>query len=143
MFTITFVKFIYKWDFLDKDLLTSLHLELWVHPLSISPYRTILQQTTLKSSGDKYGKSISRILKTLWQKEKLLIMRDFFLCHNVFKSRLLQSCQKWVSVFRTGYWVWWNSFNRMSNWLNLASKELIFTLCIKDETSLPMWTGSR
>ena len=31
-----------------------------------------------------------RELKTLWQKEKLLVLRNFCLCHNVFKSRLLQ-----------------------------------------------------
>ena len=32
--------------------------------------------------------------KTLWQKELLLIMSNFFFCHNVFKSCLLQRCQK-------------------------------------------------
>ena len=29
-------------------------------------------------------------LKTLWQKEKLLVLSNFFFCHNVFKSCLLQ-----------------------------------------------------
>ena len=33
-------------------------------------------------------------LKTLWQKEKLLILSNFFFCQNVFKSRLLQIRQK-------------------------------------------------
>ena len=32
-------------------------------------------------------------LKTLWQKEKLLVLSNFFFFHNVFKSRLLQMRQ--------------------------------------------------
>ena len=33
-------------------------------------------------------------LKTLWQKEKLLMMSNFFFCQNVFKRRPLQRRQK-------------------------------------------------
>ena len=33
-------------------------------------------------------------LKTLWQKKKLLILNNFFLCPSVFKSRLLHRRQK-------------------------------------------------
>ena len=33
-------------------------------------------------------------LKTLWQKEKVLVLSNFFFCHNVFKSHLLQRGQK-------------------------------------------------
>ena len=33
-------------------------------------------------------------LKTLWQKNKLLVLSNFYFCHNVFKSRLLQMRQK-------------------------------------------------
>ena len=41
-------------------------------------------------------------LKTLWQKEKLLIMSNFSFCHNVFKSHLLQMRQKASS---SGKWL--------------------------------------
>ena len=33
------------------------------------------------------------IYKTLWQKEKLLVLSNFSFCHNVFKSLLLRMCQ--------------------------------------------------
>ena len=31
--------------------------------------------------------------KTLWEKEKLLIMSNFFFSHSVFKSLVLQTCK--------------------------------------------------
>ena len=40
-------------------------------------------------------------LKTLWQKEKLLIMINFSFCHDGFKSRPLLRHQK-VSIWRKG-----------------------------------------
>ena len=40
-------------------------------------------------------------LETLWQKEKLLVLSNFFFCHKVFKSRLLQKHQK-VSTWGKG-----------------------------------------
>ena len=40
-------------------------------------------------------------MKTLWQKENLLVLSNFFFCHNVFKSRLLQRRQE-ASVLGKG-----------------------------------------
>ena len=42
-----------------------------------------------------------RLLKTLWQKVKLLIMSNFTFCRNVFKSRLQQRRHK-ASVYGKG-----------------------------------------
>ena len=33
------------------------------------------------------------LMKTLWKKDKLLVLSNFSFCHNVFKSRLLQTNQ--------------------------------------------------
>ena len=38
-------------------------------------------------------------LKTLWEKEKLLHLSNFFFCHNVFKSHLLHRYQKYLYVY--------------------------------------------
>ena len=35
----------------------------------------------------KWKFNYQKELKILWQKEKLLIMSNFFICHNLFKSR--------------------------------------------------------
>ena len=38
---------------------------------------------------DKLGYSYLLVLKTLWEKEKLLVTSNFSFSHDVFKSRLL------------------------------------------------------
>ena len=52
-----------------------------------------MQQTTSNFFVEKYGKSLyikkcgfRKEFKTLWQKDKMLIMSNFSFCHNVFKS---------------------------------------------------------
>ena len=39
-----------------------------------------------------------KMLKTLWQKVKLLILSNFSFCHNVFKSRLPQQRCQYASI---------------------------------------------
>ena len=49
--------------------------------------------------------SSSKVEKTLWEKEKLLIMSNFSFTHSVFKRLVLQTCKnqgllgKWLSLF--------------------------------------------
>ena len=38
--------------------------------------------------------SLQKELKTLWQREKLLVLSNFSFCHDVFKSRQMQGRQK-------------------------------------------------
>ena len=42
----------------------------------------------------KYKYNYWKELKTLWKKKNLLVLNNFYFCHNVFKSRLLQRLQK-------------------------------------------------
>ena len=63
------------------------------------PHTRNLKQTTLKTSiniqkiSRNYGIITEKGFKTFWQKGKLLVLSNFFFCHNVFKSRLLQMHQ--------------------------------------------------
>ena len=76
----------------------SFNIEKTLNPF---PHMTNLQQTTLNIFVKKWKISIIEWItndlkwKTLWQKEKLLIMSNFFFCYNVFKSRLLQKVSVW------------------------------------------------
>ena len=74
-------------------------------PFTTFPHTANLQQTTLKMSTKhivnlyncryNYWKKV----ETLWQKVKLLVLSNFSSCHDVFKSRPLQMCQKrWERV---------------------------------------------
>ena len=54
---------------------------------NVDTFRRILKTLWLHNNNWKR-------LKTLWQREKLLIMSNFSFCPNVFKSRLLQMRQK-------------------------------------------------
>ena len=98
-------------------------------------------KTTLSSSQlwKPLGKTMENIykgkfkyekeLKTSWQNEKLLIMSNFSLPHNVFKMHLLQRLQK-TSVC----WKWLKScpFMFILPILMLFWNE-IFTMCMKSE----------
>ena len=70
------------------------------------PHTTNLQQTTLKTSRQNHGnphkwKYNYWKLKTMWQKEKLLVLSNFSFCHIVFNWCLLQTCQK-ASIWGKG-----------------------------------------
>ena len=68
--------------------------------ITLFAHTIFLQQTALITSGQKCKNLCKRIyyylfkLKTLWLKEKLLHLSNFFFSHNVFKSCLLQRRQK-------------------------------------------------
>ena len=66
--------------------------------LYLLPHTINLQQTTLKTSNTnmenlyKWKSNHWMELQTYWLKEELLIMRNFFFCHNVFNNPQLQMC---------------------------------------------------
>ena len=73
--------------------------------LKVNPFlhEANLQQTTLKilvknmRNLYKWRYNYWNKLKTLWQKVNLLVLSNNSICHNVFKSPLLQMCQN-VSI---------------------------------------------
>ena len=50
---------------------------------------------------DKNGRKLSNRVKTLWEKEKLLVTSNFSFSHSVFKRLVSQGCQK-VSLCGNG-----------------------------------------
>ena len=72
------------------------------------PHTTNLQKTTMRTSRQHYGMFHNGKcnywieLKTLWQKEKLLVLSNFSFTHNVFKSRKLKLRQN-ASASRKGF----------------------------------------
>ena len=73
---------------------------MWCCSFNPFSHTTNLQQTTLKhlnkdmESLPKWRHTYWTELKTLCQKEKFLVLSNFFFCLKVFKSRLLQRRQK-------------------------------------------------
>ena len=57
--------------------------------LSLGSFSSTANKDMMKKNMDKWGNSYLIELKTLWEKEKLLVTSNFFFTHNVFKSCLL------------------------------------------------------
>ena len=58
-------------------------------------------------------------LKTSWQKKKLLLQSNFFLCHNVFKAFQLKDI--YLAHFLIKYFCWKNSLKQMKLYLNMSN----------------------
>ena len=60
------------------------------HCFNLFPHTTILQQTTLNvfcQNTEIEWITFDKKWKTLWQKEKLHVLCNFFFCHYVFKKQ--------------------------------------------------------
>ena len=89
----SFSHIIFK-SFLLQDCFTLYHIVPSFNPFPDDkfyklPNRKSLQTTILSLM--KMGESSPKGLKTLWEKEKLLVTSNFSFSHSVFKSVLLQS----------------------------------------------------
>ena len=73
---------------------------------------------------DKWGYSYLIELKTLWEKEKLLVMRNFSISHNVFKRCLLLMHQNEYL---------WNKELMLSTWLDKAKNLLCVNSLLYDK----------
>ena len=64
------------------------------------PQQQILDSSKLKEFADdnfkfdENGRKLSKRVKALWEKEKLLVMSNFSFSHSVFKRLVSQGCQK-------------------------------------------------
>ena len=71
-------------------------------------------------------------LKTLLQKEKLLVLSNFFFCHNVFKCR--QTCSRGVKKASIcGKGLKFNSFPYIDAFWRLCNRRLFENIVTKEE----------
>ena len=88
------------WNKIDINMLTISHIQL------ICSRRYIVNSLSKIRKLSINEKELLKKLKRLWQNEKEFILSNFFFCHNVLNSNVIQKCKKRLHVGKGKCYMW-------------------------------------